>query len=45
MTKLAQNLFALTLAIIVAGTSMTAVVTVPDAGDRTAAIPATDNLA
>ncbi len=37
MTKLAQNLFALALAVLVAGTSLTAVVTVPPAENGAAA--------
>lgn len=45
MPKLAQNLFALALAVLVAGTSMTAVVTVPDTGNSATTVPATHNLA
>ena len=45
MSKIAQNIFAITLAVLVAGASMTAVVTVPDAGHGAGAMLTTHELA
>ena len=39
MPKLAQNLLALAVAVLVAGTSLTAITTVPPAQDGTATTP------